>query len=185
MTGKDDNLMERTIETKRVFEGRLLKIDSVEVELPDGRKSVREVVRHPGAAVVLLRASDGDFVFVRQFRKPADKSILEIVAGTLEEGEDPLECAKREVAEEAGMTVTSIDKIGVVYPAPGYSSEALHIFFAEAKEGCEDCSPDEDENIETVSLSEEAIDGMIRGNEIEDAKTLAAWLLYKSRKADG
>jgi ADP-ribose pyrophosphatase len=173
---------EKTVSEKRVFDGRLLKVDSIEVELPDGRKSVREVVRHPGAAVVLLRGEKGEFVFVRQFRKATEKVMLEIVAGTLEEGEDPEECARREVGEEAGMTVTSIEELGVVFPAPGYTSEKLHIYFAEASEGGEGFTPDEDENIERVFLSEAAIDGMVAEGSIDDAKTLAAWLLYKGKK---
>ncbi len=175
-----DKFTEKTIDTKRVFEGRLLKVDSVDVELPDGRKSVREIVLHPGAAVVLVRDGSGDFILVRQFRKPAEKVMLEAVAGTLDAGEDPTECARRETAEEVGLTVTSIEKLGVIYPAPGYSSERLHIFLAEAVEGAGGHEADEDENIERVSLSETAIDGMVSAGQIDDAKTLAAWLLYKT-----
>ncbi len=182
MSAESDRFTEKTISEKRAFEGRLVKVDSIDVELPDGRRSVREVVRHPGAAVVLLQGGDGAFVFVKQFRKAAGKAMLEIVAGTLEEGEGPDECARREVGEEAGMTVISMEKLGVVFPAPGYSSEKLHIYFASASEGSEGCVPDEDENIETVSLSEAQIDGMVAEGSIDDAKTLAAWLLYKAKK---
>jgi len=182
MAKTGDRFTEKTIAQQRVFEGRLLKVDAVDVELPDGRKSVREIVRHPGAAVVLLRGPDGRFVFVRQFRKPAEKVMLEVVAGTLEEGEDPAECARREVGEEAGMTVITLEKLGAAYPAPGYTSEKLHIFLAEASEGSQGCTPDEDENIETVSLSADQIDGMVSDGSIDDAKTLAAWLLYKTKK---
>jgi ADP-ribose pyrophosphatase len=177
-----ERFAEKTLSEKRVFDGRLLKIDAVEVELPDGKKSVREIVRHPGAAVVLVRGPDGRFVFVRQFRKAAEKVMLEVVAGTLEAGEDPAECSRREVGEEAGMTVTRLEKLGAAYPAPGYTAEKLHIFLAEAAEGSSGFTADEDENIQTVSLSAGEIDGMVADGSIDDAKTLAAWLLYKTRK---
>ena len=176
-----DRFIEKTIDSHRAFDGRLVKVDSVDVELPDGRKSVREIVRHPGAVAVVLRGSDGKYVLVHQYRKAAEKVMLEIVAGTLDENEEPAECARRETAEETGMTVTSLKDLGTIYPAPGYSSEKLHVFFAEAVEGSEGHEPDEDENIETVSLSEAEIDGMVRTGCIDDAKTLAAWLLMKTK----
>lgn len=181
MNNPDNNFTERTINRKRVFEGRLLKVDAIDVELPDGRKSVREIVVHPGAAVVLVRDGSGQFVFVRQFRKAAEKVMLEAVAGTLDGGEDPAACARRETAEEAGLTVTSLEKLGEIYPAPGYTSEKLHIFIADAVEGAGGHEADEDENIERVTLSESAFDGMVSKGQIEDAKTLAAWLLFKTR----
>lgn len=177
-----EKFTEKTLSRTRAFEGKLVKVDSVDVELPDGRESIREIVCHPGAVVVLLRAPDGRFVFVRQFRKAVEKVMLEVVAGTLESGEDPEDCARREAGEEAAMTVTTMEKLGTVFSAPGYSSEELQVFFAEASEGGGGCTPDEDENIERVFLSEDEIDGMVSKGSIDDAKTLAAWLLYKYKK---
>jgi ADP-ribose pyrophosphatase len=176
-----DRFIEKTIDSHRVFEGRLLKVDSVDVELADGRKSVREIVQHPGAVAVLVRGDDKRYVFVHQYRKPAEKVMLEVVAGTLEENEDPAECARRETAEETGMTVTALEKLGVIYPSPGYSSEKLHLFLADAVEGAEGHEQDADENIERVSLSESEIDGMVQQGSIDDAKTLASWLLMKTK----
>lgn len=173
---------EKTIREKRVYDGRLLKIDSLDVVLPDGRKAVREVIRHPGAAVVLVRNSGGRFVFVRQYRKAAERVMLEVVAGTLEPGEDPVECARREVAEETGLTVVSIEPLGIVYPVPGYSSEKLHLYLAEAAEGLSGHKPDYDENIEAVVLDEGEIEGMLARGELDDAKTLCAWMFYRKSR---
>ena len=83
------NLTEKTLGTRRVFEGRALVIDVVDIELPDGRRSIREIVRHRGAAVVLGQRPDGCYVLVRQYRKAIEQALLEVVAGGLEEGEDP------------------------------------------------------------------------------------------------
>lgn len=172
---------ERTLQTRRVFDGRLLHIDIVDIELADGTRAVREIVRHPGAAVVLPRTADGRFVLVRQFRKPADAEILEAVAGTLDAGEDPASCARRELAEETGYHAASLEALGNAYPAPGYTDERLSFFFAEAHEEATTVSPDDDERIEVVHLTAEAIDRMVGAGEIQDAKTLAIWLLFKSR----
>jgi len=94
-------MKEKTIKSRTVFKGRLLKIDVLDVEVEPGRRSIREIVRHPGAAVVLARRPDGMFIFVRQFRKPAEKIILEVVAGGLEKAESPVACARRDVAVRA------------------------------------------------------------------------------------
>lgn len=177
-----DQFEETTLGRRCVFDGRLLKVDSIDVELPDGRKSVREVIRHPGAAVVLVRDGRARFIFVRQYRKAAEKTMLEVVAGTLNEGEVPAECALREAAEETGMTVGSLVELGVIYPAPGYSSEKLYLFLGDVTGADAKHKADEDENIERVFLSEAEIDVMINDGLVEDAKTLAIWHLYKTKQ---
>lgn len=177
-----DKFEERTLGRRCVYDGRLLKVDSIDVELPDGRKSVREVVRHPGAAVVLVRDGLDRFIFVRQYRKAAEKVLLEVVAGTLNAGEAPGDCAFREAAEETGMAVGSLVELGVIFPVPGYSSEKLYLFLADVTGADKRHKADEDENIETVFLSEAEIDVMIRDGLIEDAKTLAIWHLYKAKQ---
>lgn len=108
------NLTEKTLGTRRVFEGRALVIDVVDIELPDGRRSIREIVRHRGAAVVLGQRPDGCYVLVRQYRKAIEQALLEVVAGGLEEGEDPDTAARREMEEESGYEVISLKKIGMI-----------------------------------------------------------------------
>lgn len=180
-----DKFEERTIGSRCVYDGRLLKVDSIDVELPDGRRSVREVIRHPGAAVVLVRDGQDRFVFVRQYRKAAGKVLLEVVAGTLNQGEVPADCALREAAEETGLTVGSLVELGAIYPVPGYSSEKLYLFLADAAGRDDRHKADEDENIERVFLSTAEIDAMIMNGLIEDAKTLAIWHIYKTKQHQG
>jgi len=164
--------------TERVFDGRLLKVDRVQVNLDDGTTASREIVRHPGAAVVLCRKPDGTFVFVRQFRFAAGGDLLEAVAGTLDPGEDPAACAQREVAEETGYQPLELISLGAAYPAPGYTEERLHFFFATVPETPGHQAPDDDERVEVVELTASRIEEMIARGELNDAKTLAVWLLY-------
>jgi ADP-ribose pyrophosphatase len=172
---------EKTRNVRRVFAGRLLNIDVVDVELAHGRTSVREIVRHPGGVTILPQLPDGRFVFVRQFRKAMEAVLLEAVAGTLHPGEDPAVCAERELQEETGYRAATLEKLGVISPAPGYTEERLHLYYARLypEEGA--LSPDEDEKIEVVRLAPEEAEAMMLRGEIWDAKTLASWFLWKAR----
>lgn len=174
-----NTMHEETISTRTVFQGRALTLDVVDVQLPDGRESVREIIRHPGAAVILARRADGAFVFVRQFRKAVEDILLEVVAGTLDPGETPEACARRELREETGYEAESIEALGTVFPAPGYSSEQLHFFLASLKPTPKPPCPDEDEMLETAILSADEIDTLISSGGIVDAKTMVAWMLYR------
>lgn len=174
---------EETIKTTRVFEGRLLKIDEVEVVLENGHRASREVIRHPGAAVILAQRDDGRFVFVRQYRKAIDRETLEVVAGTLHRGEDPAECARRELQEETGYTARELVPIGAAVPAPGYTDERLYLFHARVANEAGASNPDDDEKVQAQILTANEIETMIAGGGIEDAKTMAAWLLYRLRLA--
>ncbi len=177
---------EETVASRVVHEGRLLRVEVHEVALPDGRRTAREIVRHPGAVAVLARRPDGDFLLVRQYRKAVERMMLEVVAGTRDPGEDWAACAARELEEETGYRPQRLQFLGRIVPAPGYTDEMLHVFFAEVEAGDGAHAPDADERIELAPLSAAALDGMIRRGEIEDAKTLAAWLLYTRRLlADG
>ncbi len=96
------DLTEKTISMERVFEGRALTIDVAGIELPDGRRSIREIVRHRGAAVILGERPDGSWVLIYQYRRAVEETLLEVVAGCLEEGESIEDCARREMEEESG-----------------------------------------------------------------------------------
>lgn len=176
-------MTEKTIQCTTVFEGRLLKVDKLDVELVDGKRSVREIVRHPGAAVVLVQLPDKRFVLVRQYRKAVEQDLLEAVAGTLDPGEDALFCAKREVEEETGYTVDEIFPLGHMYPAPGYTQEKLHMFFARVhpEQGAQ--RPDDDEKVDVCHLSERELVDCIDGGEIVDAKTIAIWHIFTRRRS--
>ncbi|MBU4199411.1 MAG: NUDIX hydrolase [Verrucomicrobia bacterium] len=172
---------EKTISSQRAFDGRLLKLDVLEVELDNGRRSWREVVRHPGAVAVWARMPDGRFVFVRQFRKAIESDLLEIVAGTRNTGEPPDTCALREVREETGYDVTTLKPLGFIHTAPGFCGERLELFFAELAAGGNLPSPDPDEALDVVRLNREEWEARVVRGDIHDAKTLAAWALVLAR----
>lgn len=175
-------MYEKTIGSKTVFTGRILSVDVLDVELPDGRVSTREIVRHGVAVAVIAQRKDGRFVFIRQFRKAMERVCFEVMAGNVDSGEEPAAAAVRELKEETGYEPLSIRFLAPIYPSVGYCTERIDIFFAEVHEpGETDFDPDEE--IETVIASEAETDAMIRAGTIQDAKTLAAWALYKVWKS--
>jgi ADP-ribose pyrophosphatase len=184
MAGPDMTVRpETTLSSTRVFAGRLLNIDLLEVEIEPGVRSRREIVRHPGAIAVIARLPDGRFAFVRQFRKAIERELLEIVAGGLEKNESPADCARREIMEETGHDTLAVVPLGTFYPAPGYTDEILHIFFAELSADSGAHAGDHDERIEVEYRTEAEFNALIDRGEIHDAKTLAAWTLFKRSDA--
>jgi ADP-ribose pyrophosphatase len=174
-------MYERTLSSERVFSGRILSLDLLEVELEDGTRAQREIVRHRGAVGAVCRKSDGDFIFVRQFRKAIGDYCLEVVAGLLEADEDPSDCARREVMEETGYAVARLVKLAAVTLSPGYSSEYIHLFYAELDPVAGGQQLDDGEHVELVELAGDEFDAMLARGEVLDGKTLAAWLLYEKR----
>ena len=174
-------MYEKTLSRKTVFEGRILEVDVLEVELEDGRRSVREIVQHGVAVAIIPRLPDGRFIFIRQFRKAMERICFEVVAGNCDPGEVEEVSAARELREETGYAAQSLELLGPIFPSVGYCTERIDVFFAEVSEQGATAF-DEDENIELVILAEAEMDEMIRSGEVADAKTLAAWMLYKARK---
>ncbi len=170
---------EKTLESKRVFDGRLIKVEVLQVELESGLKSRREVVRHPGAVGVLGRLPDGRFVLVRQFRKAIEKDLLEIVAGTRDRNESAEACAAREMREETGYVAKSLKLLGYLHMAPGFCDERIDIFFAELDGAPGSQDSDEDESVEAVVLGGDEIDALIERGEIHDGKTVAVWMMFE------
>jgi ADP-ribose pyrophosphatase len=173
---------EKTVSSRRVFDGRLLKLDVLEVELADGRRTRRELVRHPGAVAIWARAPDGRLVFVRQFRKALESDLLEIVAGTREAGETAEQCALREIREETGYAVNKLVALGFIHSSPGFCEERIELFHAELGESGGAARPDADEALDVVRLAPAEWQAMLERGEIHDAKTLAAWALVQARK---
>ena len=170
------DLTEKTIKVESVFKGRILSVDVETVELPDGKIGTREIVRHPGAVAILPIEANGDVILVRQYRKPLNQAIWEIPAGKLEVGENPLECAKRELAEEIKKSAITWEPLISVWTAPGFTNEMIHLFKAEGLANVE-AEADEDEFLEIESFSPEKLNEMIHSGEIQDTKTINA-LLY-------
>lgn len=180
--GANSPLYEKTLSVSTAFKGRALVIDVINIELPDGRRSVRECVRHRGAVAILARRPDGAFIFARQYRKCIEQAYIEVPAGCMEVGEAPDVAAERELREESGYLVKSLMPLGSIYACPGYSEEQLHLFFAEVEEKPGATDFDSDENVETLLFDETTVERLILDGTISDAKTLSAWLLYKMRK---
>lgn len=171
------NLMkEKTISSQTIFSGKLLKIKQVQVQQPAGKTAVREIIYHPGAAAVIPVLPGNRIVLIKQYRKAAEQIMLEIPAGTLEPGETPARCARRELTEETGYQAGTLQKLMVFYPTPGYSTEKIYVFKAgQLKKRKLQWAADE--FIETVIMAKDEIKQLFRQGKINDAKTLAA-LLY-------
>lgn len=176
-------MYEKTIDTRRVYEGRVVKLDILDVEQQNGTRTVREVIRHAGAVAILPQLPDGRFLLIKQFRKSVERYLIEVVAGTLERGEKPLACAHRELREEVGYQAEQMVSLGTIYPSPGYVDEAIDVFYARLfhEQGAAD--PDHDEHIESYPLTAEEINDHIGRGDIRDAKTLAVWLLYEKKRS--
>lgn len=179
------DLTEKTLSVRRAFEGRALTIDVAEIELPNGRRSTREIVRHRGASVVLGQRPDGKYVLIRQYRRSVEMTLLEMVAGGLEEGESPEAGARREMEEESGYRVESLEKVAAIVPCPGYSEERLHLYFARVSQEPSEQRPDFDENLETVVMTASEIDAALDEGVLIDGKSVALWLLWRRRVSAG
>jgi ADP-ribose pyrophosphatase len=175
-------LREKTIESKRIYDGRIVKLRVDTVELPDGTRATREVVEHKGAVAIVPLIDSDTVVMVRQFRQPANEVLLEIPAGTLELGEDPDDCAARELLEETGYRAGSIQKVFKSYLAPGYSSEMLHTYIATGLEK-DIAAPEADEFLEIVTIKLADAVAMIETGDIKDAKTICGLLTAQKRLA--
>lgn len=181
---------ERRLWSRTVFDGRLLEVCVDGVELPDGGRAERELVRHPGASAVLPVLSAGGngptepaVVLVEQYRYAVGRPLLEIPAGTLEPGEDALSCARRELREETGLRGGELRSLGAVYTSPGFTDEVVHLYVAADPERGEP-SPEAGETLRCreVPLAE-ALDRVEQG-EIADAKTVCALLRLDGARVD-
>ncbi len=177
------HLEEKTIESKPIFKGRIIEVKLDRVLLPDGQESSREIVLHAGAVAIIAIDSEDKLYLVRQYRKPIEKTLLELPAGTLEAGEDPLHCARRELAEETGMNAASWKKLISYYSAPGFCNEILHIFLAEGLFYGGGIHTDQDEFVETVTMPfQQACEAVARG-EIVDGKSIIAIQMLQLQRA--
>lgn len=165
--------MERCTSTTRVFYGRILNLRVDRVLFDDGIEATREVVEHRGASVIIPLLEDKRVLLVRQYRYAIGKELLEIPAGTCDEGESPEDCAKRELQEETGFTCDDLEKVLECYVAPGYSTEKIHFFLAKRLRRTQQ-DPDEDERISVEPVSIPEALAKIRNGEICDGKSICA-----------
>ena len=174
---------EKTIEKNTVYEGVIVNVRRDKAELVNGKVVGREVVEHPGGVTVIPVEPDGTVWCVRQFRYPFGREMLEVPAGKLERGEDPFDCAVRELSEETGLTADEFVYLGPCCTSPGFSTEVLHIYLALGLHpGNMHLDPDEFLNVEKYSL--DALVEKVMSGEIDDAKTIIAVLKAKKYLED-
>lgn len=172
--------------TRRAYSGKVISVDVDTVGFPDGSVGEIEMVRHPGASGIVpfldgIKDADPRILLIRQYRYATDGFLLEIPAGRLEPGEDPRDCALRELKEETGWCAGGCHHVFTLYTTPGFTDELIHIFAAtELEPGEPELESDEFLRVETVRLSE-AI-RMIDAGEIQDAKTALAILVVARRR---
>ena len=172
----DAELHEKILSEECAWKGKILDVHRLEVELPNGHRSARDIIRHPGAAAVVALTESGKIVLVRQYRTAIDRVTVEIPAGKLEPGEDPLECAHRELLEETGMVAERMAFLTTIATSDGFCDELIHIYMATGLEFSKSC-PDVDEfiNVDLVELTD-LVDAVLDGR-IEDAKTVVGALI--------
>lgn len=170
---------EETIHTEPIFQGKVITLQVDTVALQGGKQAAREIVRHPGASAV-MGLVDGKLLVVDQYRKPMDKFQIEIPAGKLDAGEDPMTAAARELEEETGYKAKELKLVSAFYTSPGFADEKLYLYFADQLEAGEQ-RPDEDEDLRVEAITMEQADAYIAEGRISDAKTILAvyaWKLY-------
>lgn len=172
---RDAYLHEEILSQETAWSGKIFDVECLEVKLPNGRVSRRDVVRHHGAVAIVALTESGKIALVRQYRTALDRVTVEIPAGKLEPGEDPLDCAKRELKEETGFVPGRIAYLTTIASSCGFSDELIHLYLA-TQLSFEGANPDEDEflNVDLVDV-QELVDAVLDGK-IEDAKTVVGAL---------
>ncbi|MCD8036558.1 MAG: NUDIX hydrolase, partial [Clostridiales bacterium] len=165
------------VKSNKIYDGKILRVYSDEITMPDGRTATREVVEKNNASAIVPVDADGNIIFVRQYRHPARDMVLEIPAGTFEKGEDPYDCAMRELEEEIGYKTDSLTFVNWAYCSIGVCTEKIYLYIAEnLKEGRQHLDDDEFIEIERYPL-EECLKMVFDGT-LNDSKTIIGILAY-------
>lgn len=179
------NLRETPVEQQIQYEGRIIRLRVDKAQLPNGKIATREVVEHNGGVCIAALTEQQELLFVRQFRYPYQEVVLELPAGKIDKGEEPLACGKRELTEETGASAQQYRSLGRLYPSPGYCGEVIHLFLATGLSFGR-MNLDEDEFLEVERIPLEKAVQMVLDNEVPDAKTqvavLKTWALLHSGK---
>lgn len=168
----EDTFREETVESREVFSGQLLRLRRETVRFPDGRTAQREIVAHAPAVAILPVDDRGRVTLVRQYRKPLETTLWELPAGKIEAGEEPEECARRELAEEAGLMADRLEYVGRIATTPGFSDEVIHLFRALGLRRVTGVASDPDEDLECAAFPWDVLWGMVERGEVWDAKSL-------------
>ena len=180
-------LFEKKLSSRQVFDGVVVKLFVDDVELPDGSKSIREIVRHPGAVCVVPVTENNEVIMVRQFRYAMNEVLLEVPAGKLEPNEDPLEAALRELEEESGVVAANVEHIGELYTTVAIFDEKIQLYLATGLT-YKNAHPDQGEFLEVEKIPLSTLVDMVMRGEIKDSKTQIAILkadrILSQRKAE-
>jgi ADP-ribose pyrophosphatase len=180
------SLEEKTLKSEEIFSGKVISLHLQDVELPNGKHSKREIIKHPGAVAILAITADKKIVMVEQYRKALERTIVEIPAGKLEKGEEPALCARRELEEETGYECAHLELLTSFYTSPGFADEIVHIFLAKGLTKKENSAAlDEDEFVILEELTLEESLRYIREQKIYDAKTIFAVQYLQLQEALG
>ena len=168
------------IQREITYHGRAFDVQRVKLRLPNQKETTYDLVEHRGAVVIVPLDSDGNIWFVEQYRLGAKQVLLELPAGTLENGEDPQTCAAREIREEIGMAAGQITPLGEVFITPGYSSERQYLYLAQDL-NTDPLQADDDEFLKVCKYPVKTVFEMVKQGKIKDGKTLAALLMAQTR----
>jgi ADP-ribose pyrophosphatase len=177
----------RLLEKEKIYRGSIIELSLHHIQYDSGRKTVREIVEHPGGAVIVPLFDNGDILLVRQYRHPVEQEVLELPAGKLNKGEDPLLCAQRELREETGYEAEEWQKLTTIFSTPGFCDEKLHLYLA-AKLSLhpEGKMLEEGElSLQTIRIPLNKAVKMIDQGEILDGKTITAILLAQRKNPIG
>lgn len=169
------HLYEKQLNSVVIYDGQIIKLTKDTVELENGKKATREIIHHQGAVCVIPITEENEIIFVKQYRYPFEKVMLEIPAGKIDMGEDHYQCAKRELLEETGAVASEMTYMGVMYPSVAYTTEQIHMYYAKGLTFTKQ-NLDEDEFLELERIPFKKAIEMVMSNEIGDAKTQLAIL---------
>ena len=169
--------MEKTLSSRLIYEGRAVKLRVDTIKMPNGRETTREIVEHGDCVAIVAIDEKDNVLLVKQFRQPVERALLEIPAGGIETGEDPVTTVHRELREETGYLPRKVERFGGFYSSPGYCTEYLHLYLAT------DLIPsrliaDDTESIELVRVPISQIPSLIASESICDAKSIAGLLIF-------
>ncbi len=175
---------EKTLSSRLIYEGRVVKLRVDTVRMPGGRETTREIVEHSDCVAIVAVDDSGNVLLVNQFRKPVEKELLEIPAGGIEPGEDPVDCVCREMREETGFLPRKVERLGGFYSTPGYCTEYLYLYLATDLTSSP-LNAEDTESIRLVRVPLSQIPSLITSGKICDAKSIAGLLTFLEYQKTG
>ena len=166
------DLKEKVLNEKLIYKGSFIDVLNINVELPNGKNTSRDIIKHSGATAIIPFIDEENIILVEQFRLALNKNLLEIPAGKLDKGEEPIKCAKRELQEETGYIANNLEYLGCMATAPGFCDEIIYLYKAsDLTIGNKNEDDDEFTNVKIVNINK--VKEMIKNGEIIDGKTIS------------